>query len=133
MTVEKRFQNYFMRLVNGYRTALSTGGGFPDSFLVDGERHFLVELKVLKIGPSGDKMLRGCYTKYQMPWHLDYLVGKKGKGLYTVFKLDGKYGIIHESEEYCLAVLDGLKYLGLKDFDYREYDKLTDLITKEFM
>ena len=132
MTLEKSFQSYFMKLVNGYRTALSTGGGFPDTLLIKEDKYFLVELKCLKIGPSGDKMLRGCYTKFQMPWHLDYLVEKEGKSLYTIFKLEGKYGIVHETQEYCWAVLGGLKYKDLKELDYKEYGNLTELIKREF-
>jgi hypothetical protein len=138
MTPEKKFQNYFMKLVNGYRTALVTGGGFPDTLLILEEKHFLVELKVLKIGPSGDKMLRGCYTEAQMPWHLDYLQNKKGKSLYTVFKIievsqdSIKYGVVLEDEEYCMAVLNSLKYKGLRDFMYKEYKTLKELIEVEF-
>lgn len=132
MTKEKSFEAYFAKQCPSYRMALINGGGFPDRLIINERGHFLVELKVLKIGPSGDKMLRGCYQPTQMPWHLDYLVNKKGKSLYTLFKLDGKYGIVNESEEYCLAVLNGLKYSGLKDFDYKEYKVLKELIKVEF-
>lgn len=132
MSDEKAFQSYFMKSVpHGYRTALTSGGGFPDVLLIKGEKHFLVELKVLTLGKRGDKMLRGLYTPLQLPWHMNYLY-KGGKSLYTVFKMDGKYSLVWENEEYVSAVLGGLKYSGLKDFDYKEYSTLKELIRSEF-
>lgn len=132
MSKEKSFQNYFMKIVpHGYRTALSTGGGFPDTLLIKGESHFLVELKVLTLGKRGDRMLRGLYTPLQPPWHMNYLY-KGGKSVYTLFKMDGKYSIVHETQEYLVALLNGLKYSGLKDFRYREYATLKELIREEF-
>lgn len=128
VTSEKSFQSYFMKcLPHGYRTALTNGGGFPDCLLIHGDFHFLVELKTLKLGKRGDKVLRGLYTPTQMPWHLNYFL-KGGKSLYTLFKLEDCYGLIREDEAYCRAVLDGLKYSGLKDFDYKEFKVLRHVI-----
>ena len=115
------------KVPHGYRTGL--GGGFPDLILIDGIKHFFIELKVLKIGPSGDIMLRGQYQPTQMPWHLKYFLSG-GKSLYTVFKLENKYGVIHETPEYVRAVLNGLKYKEMLDgpWRYKEFKVLGNLI-----
>lgn len=132
LTSEKSFEHYFAKICKSYRMALVNNGGFPDRLILRGDKHFLVELKVLTLGKSGDKMLRGCYQPTQMPWHLDYLIDG-GTSLYTLFKLEKKYCIIHETKEYCLAVLNGLKYKEMKErFTCEEYENLTELIRAEF-
>jgi hypothetical protein len=130
---EKKFQDYFMRTINhGYRTALANGTGFPDCLLIDGAEHYFVELKMLDIGPSGDKMLRGSYTKLQPPWHTEYLA-KGGERLYSVFKLKNSYGIVHETMSYIKAVVAGLKYLDMKEnYFYYEYRTLKELVDVHF-
>jgi len=132
MANEKTFQTYFMKLLpHGYRTSLVNGSGFPDCLAIRREEHFMVELKMLNIGPSGNKMLRGLYKPSQLPWHLDYLY-KGGTRLYTIFKLDGKYGIIHENMGYIKDVVAGLKYLDMwnipSPYTYREYKSLKELV-----
>ncbi len=47
---------------------------------------------------------------------------KKGKSLYTLFKFKSKYGIVYETKEYCLAVLDGLRYQEMK----RNRDRMSE-------
>ena len=130
---EKTFQNYFMKILpHGYRTSLVNGGGFPDALLIRREEHFLVELKLLNIGPSGNKLLRGLYKPSQLPWHLEYL-NKGGLRIYTMFKLEGKYGIIHEDMQYVKDVVAGLKYLDMKNCQlYSEYKSLKELISVYF-
>lgn len=129
MSKEKSFEAYFAKLCDSYRMALIASNGFPDRLVVKGDKYFLIELKRLELGKRGDKMLRGLYKPTQIPWHLDYLVNKGGNSLYTLFKLKHSYGIVHESPEYCRAVLDGLKYKEMKyRFSYEEYKTLKELV-----
>jgi hypothetical protein len=115
MTSEKSFQAYFMKSVpHGYRTALISGSGFPDCLLIHGDRHSLVELKILPIGPSGDKKLKGLFKPTQPPWYIDYL-HSGGKRLYVVFKLESTYGILHVDKSFVLNI-DKVKYSDLKDY-----------------
>ena len=136
MANEKSFQTYFMKILpHGYRTSLVNGSGFPDCLLIRGAEHFVVELKMLKIGPSGNKMLRGLYKPSQLPWHLDYL-HKGGTRIYTIFKLDDKYGIVHEGMQYVKGTVEGLRYLDLvksSKYDYREYRYLKELVDDYFI
>ena len=133
MTNEKQFQSYFLRLCpHAYRTALLNGSGFPDCLLLRGVEHFLIELKLLPIGPSGDKHVHCVYKPTQAPWHMNYLT-KGGKSLYTVFQLNKGYGVVKETKEYvALLAAKKLKYSMLPEYGYKEYDKLTTLIKEEF-
>ena len=130
---EKTLQNYFMKLLpHGYRTSLVNGGGFPDVLIIREEKHALIELKVLKLGPTGNKMIRGLYKKSQMPWHMQYF-NRKGLELYTVFKLSNSYGVIKESKEYVRAVVKGLTYKQMKEeYDYKEYKTLKEVVDVYF-
>lgn len=133
MTHEKSWQPYFLKLCShGYRTALATGSGFPDTLLIDGEKHFFVELKNLEIGASGDRYIHTVYKPSQPPWHMEYLY-KGGKSLYTLFKLNQGYGVVKECKDYVRALASKkLKYSDLPNFQYREYRVLKDLIKHEF-
>lgn len=136
MTPEKNFQSYFIKQVpHGYRTALTTGGGFPDVLLIHGERHSLVELKILELGPSGNKKLSGLFKKTQPPWFWNYL-SLGGKRLFVLFRIGGAhdaYGLLRMEYDF-LRNLDTLKYLDLKKgfFHYEEYTNLKELIHEHF-
>lgn len=134
MTSEKNFQSYVLKQVpHGYRTALTTGGGFPDCLLIHGDRHSLVELKILDIGPSGNKKLSGLFKKTQPPWYWGYL-SKGGTRLYVVFRIGGHhdaYGLLHVNHDF-LRRLSDLKYLDLGRPHYREYSNLKELISDNF-
>lgn len=129
---EKSFQSYFMRQVHhGYRTALISGGGFPDVLLIHGDRHSLVELKLLKLGKSGDKKLSSLFQKTQAPWYAEYL-HKGGQRLFVVFRLEKSYGILRVTPEFVRA-MGVVRYRELKDrYDYKEFDTLKELISESF-
>lgn len=133
MSNERSFQQYFMQQVpHGYRTALVSGGGFPDALLIHGEKHSLVEVKVLEIGTSGDKKLKGLFKKTQPPWFMEYL-SKGGERLFIVFKIvDMGYGILRVSRNFVMK-LDELHYSDLFSYDYKEYRTLTELISESFL
>lgn len=132
MTSEKSFQAYFMKQVpHGYRTSLTTGGGFPDVLLIHADQHSLVELKILPIGPSGDRKLKSLFKKTQPPWYLNYL-HKGGTQLYILFKLEKKYGLLHVDPLF-VRVIDEVRYSNLPEYDYMEYDNLKELISDHFV
>lgn len=132
MSSERAFQQYFMTQVpHGYRTALVSGGGFPDVLMIHGERHSLVELKVIELGKHGDKKLKGLFKPTQPPWFLQYLANG-GERLFVVFKIEGNgYGILHVSREFITA-LDTVRYSDLFSYDYKEYRTLTELVKENF-
>ena len=133
MTSEMSFKAYFMKAVeHGYRTALVTGSGFPDCLLIHGDRHSFVELKLLKVGPSRDKKLKGLFKKTQPPWYMNYL-SKGGKRLFVLFKLNKGYGLLHVNMGF-VRDIDTLKYSDLLRYPYpyiyAEYPSLKKLIGK---
>lgn len=132
MTSEKNFQAYFVGQVpHCYRTALTTGGGFPDCLVVQGEKHSLVELKILEIGPSGNKKLKGLFKKAQPPWYWQYL-SNGGKRLFVVFRLNDGYGVLRVDHVF-LRALDTLTYKDMQENCwYFEYSNLKDLIHEHF-
>jgi hypothetical protein len=131
VTSEKSFQQYFLRNVaHGYRTELTTGAGFPDVLLIHGSRHSLVELKILKIGPSGNKKLKGLFKKSQPPWYWNY-VSKGGTSLYVLFRLDGTYGLLGVNRHF-LTDLETVTYKDLPKYCYKEYGSLQYLIKENF-
>ena len=132
MASETSFKAYFMKIVeHGYRTALVTGSGFPDCLLIHEDRHSFVELKVLEVGPSSDKKLKGLFKKTQPPWYMNYLA-KGGTRLFILFKLNrGYYGILHVNKEF-VRDLDSLHYSDLPGYYYAEYASLKNLIKEYF-
>jgi len=127
MANEKMFQKYFLRKAgHGYRISLTTGGGFPDVLLIHGDRHSLVELKMIEIGPSGDKKIGGIFKATQPPWYMNYLANG-GTRLFVVFHLNSTYGVVHVDRDFVMAI-DSMRYSDLPKFKYKEFDKLTDLI-----
>lgn len=135
VTSEKNFQSYFFRTVpHGYRTALTTGGGFPDGILIHGDRHSMVELKIIEIGPSGNKKIKGLFKKTQPPWYWQYLA-KGGTRLYVVFRIGGlkdAYGVLRVTNDF-LRSIDTIDYKGLCQMpEYTEHDNLTDLLKEHF-
>lgn len=128
---EKSFQAYFMKSVpHGYRISLTTGGGFPDVLLIHGERHSLVELKVLELGKRGDRKLKGLFKPTQRPWYAGYLA-KGGTRLFVVFRLEKSYGCLYVDRDF-LSVFDTVKYSDLSSHIYFEYSTLKELIHAEF-
>lgn len=131
MTSEKNFQVYFLKQApHGYRIALTTGGGFPDVLLIHGDRHSLVELKVLEIGPSGNKKIGGLFKKTQPPWYWQYL-SKGGTRLFVVFRLVNGCGLLHVDHGF-LRALDTLTYQDLWNHGYTEHGNLQELIHEHF-
>lgn len=131
MTSEKQFQSYFMKNIpHGYRTALTSGGGFPDVLAVQGERHSLIELKRLEIGPSGDKKVSTVFEPTQKPWYAEYL-HKGGKRLFVVFKLNDGYGVLHVDKDV-IRDFDHIQYRDLWKYRYAEYKVLGELIREYF-
>ena len=132
MTSEKNFQAYFMTQVcHGYRTALISGGGFPDCLLIRGTDHSFVELKLLPIGPSGDRKLRSVFKKTQPPWYAEYLA-KGGCRLFILFRLEKGYGLLRVTKEFVRAI-EVVRYSELKErYEYAEYTNLKDLIRDRF-
>ncbi len=132
MASETSFQKYFMKTVgHGYRISLIQGGGFPDCLLIHGDRHSFVELKLLQVGPSGDKKLKGLFKPSQPPWYMNYLA-KGGKRLFIVFKLNEGYSALHMSMTF-VRNLDKLRYSDLPSFWYTEYKNLKKLIEERFV
>lgn len=133
MTSEANFQSYFLSQVrHGYRTALITGGGFPDCLLIHGGLHSFVELKLLPIGPSGDRKLRSLFKKTQPPWYAEYLA-KGGECLYVLFRLEKGYGLLHVTMEFVRAI-EVVRYRELSErYKYTEYDTLKELISDHFV
>ena len=131
---EKSFQSYFMKTVDhGYRTSLVNGGGFPDILVISGEKHFLVELKMLHIGVTGNRKLKSLFKPSQIPWYFKYLK-KGGSNICVAFKLDKKYGLLKVCEDFCRNY-DTIKYLDIKnnwEYNYSEYDTLKELINVNF-
>lgn len=128
---EKSLQQYFMKTIpHGYRTSLTTGGGFPDVLLIHGDRHSLVELKVIELGKRGDKKLKGLFKPTQPPWYANYLV-KGGTRLFVVFQIGKRYGILHVGMLF-VRELDDLMYSDLKRFHYTEHNILKELIDVHF-
>jgi hypothetical protein len=128
---EKGFQSYFMKTIpHGYRTALISGGGFPDALLIHGSLHSLVELKLLELGKKGDKKLKGLFKPTQPPWYANYL-SKGGSRLFVVFQVGKRYGILHVGMAF-VRELDDLYYSDLKRFHYTEHDTLKGLIDDYF-
>ena len=136
MTTEASFQSYFLKAVpHGYRTALTTGGGFPDVLLIHGDRHSLVELKILNIGPSGNKKIAPLFKRTQPPWYWNYL-SKGGTRLFVLIRLGGThdgYGLIHIGEDF-LRALDTITYRDLRSgfFKYEESAHLRRLLDGHF-
>ena len=132
MTSETNFQAYFLSQVrHGYRTALISCGGFPDCLLIHGNEHSFVELKLLPIGPSGDRKLRPVFKKTQPPWYAEYLA-KGGEQLYVVFRLEKKYGILHMDMNFIRAI-EVVRYRELSErYFYEEFDTLKVLINDYF-
>lgn len=111
-------------VAHGYRTGI--GAGFPDCVLIRGDRHSLVELKLLEVGPTGDKKLSGLFKAAQPPWYMGYL-SKGGTRLFVVFKLNKGYGLLHVSEEF-VRHLGTARYSQLPQFDYREFKTLKNVL-----
>ena len=138
MTAESRFQSYFLKLVpHGYRTALITGSGFPDCLVVQGDTTNFVEVKILDIGPSGDRAIRTVFKKSQPPWYAEYL-HKGGDQLFVLFKLPKGYGLLHVNKAF-IDDLPTLKYSQLKEgslsgkYRYSQiYKTLKELIDDQF-
>jgi hypothetical protein len=131
VTSEKSFQQYFLRNVaHGYRTELTTGAGFPDVLLIHGSRHSLVELKILKIGPSGNRKLSGLFKKSQLPFYMKY-VHRGGERLFILFRLDNRHGLLHVDMNF-LRDFETVTYTDLGKYCYKEYDNLKDLIKENF-
>ena len=123
--------SYFLKQVpHGYRTSLINGSGFPDALLIDGAEHYLVELKLLEIGPSEDKKLKGLFKPTQPPWYAEYLA-KGGTRLYVVFKLEKSYGALKVDKRF-VENIDSVRYSDLSQYHYTEYKVLKELIENEF-
>ena len=134
MANEKSFQTYFMKILpHGYRTSLVNGSGFPDILAIRREEHFLIELKMLHIGVSGNKKLKGLFQPTQIPWYYRYLK-EGGTRLYVMFRLEDNYGLLHVSKEFCKNI-NTLKYLDMvKDWaNYTEYKSLKELVDENFI
>jgi hypothetical protein len=132
MTSEANFMSYFLKQVpHGYRTEVIGNPGFPDCLLISGTEHYFVELKILKIGPSGDRKLRSVFKKTQRPWYHQYLA-KGGCRLFVVFHLGDRYGILRITQAF-LDAFDVVRYRELKDrYIYKEYGILKELILDNF-
>ncbi len=131
MTSESAFQSYFLKLVpHGYRTALISGSGFPDVLVVQGSITNYVEVKILDIGPSGDRAIRTVFKKTQGPWYAEYL-HKGGNKLYVLFKLNKGYGLLHVDKKF-VDDLPTLRYIELPEYRYQEYKVLKELIDDNF-
>ena len=131
---EKSFQNYLMKLLpHGYRTSLVNGGGFPDILAIKRNKHFFIELKVMKLGVTGNKKLKSLFKPSQNPWYFQYLK-KGGDSLYVMFQLENTYGLLKVNETFCRNI-NTVKYLDLidgPDYDYTEYSKLKELVDVNF-
>lgn len=131
MTSEKQFQSYFMKnMPHGYRTSLISGGGFPDVLAIQGERHALIELKLLEVGPSGNKKVATVFKPTQRPWYAEYL-HKGGRRLFVVFKLNEGYGVLHVDTDF-IRDFDTVTYKDLWKYRYAEYKVLGELINEYF-
>jgi hypothetical protein len=132
MTSEKSFQSYFMKQVkHGYRTEVIGNPGFPDCLIINGSEHSFVELKLLKIGPSGDRKLRSLFKTTQAPWYARYLTSG-GERLFVVFRKEKGYGILHVTLDFVKA-MELIRYREMKErFPYKEYDNLKELINENF-
>ena len=98
--------------------------------LIEGNEHYLVELKLLQIGLSGNKKLKGLFKPTQPPWYLNYLA-KGGRRLYVVFKLNKGYGVLLVTREF-VSNIDKVKYSDMVSPLYQEYPTLKELIREAF-
>ena len=132
MPSEKSFQSYVMKILpHAYRTSLVNGSGFPDILAIRDKEHFLIELKMLHIGPSGNKKLKGIFQPTQIPWYYRYLK-EGGTRLYVMFRLEDNYGLLHVSKEFCRNI-STYKYLDMYvSSRYKEYKTLKELVDENF-
>ena len=118
---------------HAYRTSLVNGGGFPDILAIRNREHFFIELKMLLLGVTGNKKLKGLFKPSQVPWYFQYLK-KGGESLYVMFKLHKTYGLLKVNEDFCRDI-GILNYLDMKDgykYQYKEYSTLKELIDANF-
>lgn len=133
MSDEKSFQSYFLSKSNAYRTSLTNGSGFPDCIACckDGLRVNFVELKVLRVGVSGDKKLRGLFEDTQIPWYAEHVIKKGCKNLYVLFSLNKGYGLLKVNKHFIMDIND-LYYSVIKrasnTYQYKEYKFLKEVI-----
>ena len=126
---EKSFQSYFMKLAkHAYRTSLTTGSGFPDVIVVhENDTVSFVELKMLLVGPSGDKRLKSLFKPSQPPWYRNFIF-KGGRKVFVAFKLNNGYGLLRVTVEF-IANIDTIKYSQMKKMGtYSEYTTLKELL-----
>jgi hypothetical protein len=89
------------------------------------------ELKLLPLGPSGDRKLRPLFKKTQPPWYAEYLA-KNGERLYVLFRLEKAYGLLHVTKEFVRAI-EVVRYRELEGrYKYTEYDNLKELLNDRF-
>ena len=126
---EKSYQAYFMKLIpHGYRTSLTSGSGFPDLIMFHEDCGYsLVELKLLLVGPSGNKKLKNTFQLSQPSWYTVY-IHKGGDRLFIAFKLNKGFGLLKVTKDF----LNNLNTLTYKDMlhlkSYTEYPHLKQLI-----
>ena len=126
---EKSFQNYFMKIApHAYRTSLTSGSGFPDLIMIhENDTVSLVELKLLQVGPSGDKKLKSLFKVSQTPWYRNFIF-KGGRRVFVAFKLNSGYGLLRVTVEF-IANWGTIKYSQMKQMGcYDEFDNLRSLI-----
>lgn len=125
---ETSYQAYFLKAAqHAYRTALVTGSGFPDVIVLHGEdRYSLVELKLLSIGPSGNRKLKSLFKKSQPPWYAEYLA-RGADRLFVVFRLKDVHGLLHVDMDF-VRNIENIRYGDLPRYRYREYPTVSELL-----
>ncbi len=141
MTTEKAFQKYFLKLSSpSVRIPGETSPGIPDTEVIRGVRTYRVELKLLKIGPSGNKKISSIFKKTQRPFYMKFL-HSGGQGLFVLFKVDKgcKY---HNEQAYGLLKMHKNIARNLEEYTYQdllhlkkvytEYNTLKEVIDANF-
>lgn len=123
---EKEFQRYFMKKA-GHVHRASTEAGEPDTQIVDGLKTYRIELKIMKVGVSGNMKIKPLFKPSQIPWYLDF-ISKGGKGLYVAFRLNKGYGLLEVTKDFCTHLND-IYYKHLKEhYSYTEFKTLDELL-----
>lgn len=102
---EKTFQNLLTRyLTPEYFVSFNdmyNNPGYPDLLITKGDKFILAELKEMK---NEKALLSKKFTKYQIPWYLNYLK-LAGKNLWIIARLT------EESYKYVIArIVPSIKY-----------------------
>jgi hypothetical protein len=124
--LEKEFQTYFLKKA-GHCHRSTSEPGEPDTQVVKGLKTFRVELKILKVGVSGNMKIKPLFKVTQPSWYLNFL-SKGGEGLFVVFRLTKGYGLLEVTKDFCMNLNDIYYKHLLMHKSYQEFKTLDELL-----